>query len=209
MDRLPERLRPLVQSRNAGQRAAAVALARGSEYGTLPVRYAVAQDRLRLMNQRDELLLDISDDDARNLGYWDVRRLDPDRVRDEAPAFCRSGAGHPVWGREWCIDKGFGLGGSDGWLWGRHNPDDVIFRRPDNRDSLDRGGLIDILGSIVIDRLALHALTLGLSDPLAGRWLGEPAGPRVMLLSSGSRPVAEMVDVDRDGRVDVMYVTSR
>ena len=28
-----------------------------------------------------------------------------------APSFCRSGAGHPVHGREWCVQKGFGLGG--------------------------------------------------------------------------------------------------
>ena len=29
-----------------------------------------------------------------------------------SPSFCRSGAGHPVHGRAWCIDKGFGLGRS-------------------------------------------------------------------------------------------------
>src|SRR3569832_970707 len=27
-----------------------------------------------------------------------------------APAVCRSGAGHPVYGRSWCVEKGFGLG---------------------------------------------------------------------------------------------------
>ena len=31
---------------------------------------------------------------------------------DASPSFCRSGAGHPVHGRAWCIDKGFGLGRS-------------------------------------------------------------------------------------------------
>ena len=29
-----------------------------------------------------------------------------------SPSFCRSGAGHPVHGRSWCLDKGFGLGRS-------------------------------------------------------------------------------------------------
>lgn len=29
---------------------------------------------------------------------------------DRGPAFCRSGQGHPVHGRRWCIEKGFGLG---------------------------------------------------------------------------------------------------
>jgi hypothetical protein len=41
-----------------------------------------------------------------------------------SPAFCRSGAGHPVHGRSWCIDKGFGLGRSyvrhdDDWRYPR------------------------------------------------------------------------------------------
>jgi hypothetical protein len=30
--------------------------------------------------------------------------------RGRGPAFCRSGEGHPVWGPEWCLEKGFGLG---------------------------------------------------------------------------------------------------
>ena len=30
--------------------------------------------------------------------------------RGRGPKFCRSGAGHPVFGRRWCLEKGFGLG---------------------------------------------------------------------------------------------------
>jgi hypothetical protein len=42
----------------------------------------------------------------------DDRRWDDQRRGDRpGPAFCRSGAGHPVHGRQWCRDKGFGLGG--------------------------------------------------------------------------------------------------
>lgn len=33
--------------------------------------------------------------------------------RGRGPSFCRSGAGHPVFGRRWCLEKGFGLGGRD------------------------------------------------------------------------------------------------
>lgn len=29
---------------------------------------------------------------------------------DRGPSFCRSGAGHPVFGLAWCLDKGFGIG---------------------------------------------------------------------------------------------------
>jgi len=31
-------------------------------------------------------------------------------ARGGSPAFCRSGAGHPVHGRQWCINQGHGLG---------------------------------------------------------------------------------------------------
>ena len=41
--------------------------------------------------------------------------LDTDLFRSQSrasrgPSFCRSGAGHPVHGRRWCLRKGFGLG---------------------------------------------------------------------------------------------------
>lgn len=29
---------------------------------------------------------------------------------DRGPSFCRSGAGHPVFGLAWCLDKGYGIG---------------------------------------------------------------------------------------------------
>ena len=38
------------------------------------------------------------------------RRFPAARERGRGPAFCRNGEGHPVWGREWCLEKGFGLG---------------------------------------------------------------------------------------------------
>lgn len=43
----------------------------------------------------------------------DVDRRYDARRRGQGPAFCRSGAGHPVHGREWCLQKGFGLGDFD------------------------------------------------------------------------------------------------
>jgi hypothetical protein len=209
LDRLPPQLRALTANGRPAGNAAAGALARGHQYNALPVNYIFTDDGVRVINARDHILFDISDDEVQRLGYWDIRRLDPAGVRAGAPAFCRSGAGHPVWGREWCIDKGFGLGASDGWRWGRHRPDDVAFLTIDERQRLDRPGLIDAIGSVIFNRLALHAVTLGLVDPLAGQWLGEPSGARVLTLHAGAVPVAELIDWDRDGRVDVMYVTSR
>jgi hypothetical protein len=45
------------------------------------------------------------------------------------PAFCRSGAGHPVHGWEWCRDKG----------WDRADRDRGWSERDDERDDRDRG----------------------------------------------------------------------
>jgi hypothetical protein len=39
-----------------------------------------------------------------------------------APAFCRSGAGHPVHGRRWCEDKGWGVYNSGRYESGRYDP---------------------------------------------------------------------------------------
>jgi hypothetical protein len=38
------------------------------------------------------------------------RRFSVTSEHRRGPAFCRSGAGHPVWGREWCLERGYGLG---------------------------------------------------------------------------------------------------
>jgi hypothetical protein len=44
---------------------------------------------------------------------------------DRGPSFCRSGAGHPVFGPQWCLQKGYGIGRPGAvFLWG----DDVFLR---------------------------------------------------------------------------------
>ena len=44
---------------------------------------------------------------------------------DRGPSFCRSGAGHPVFGLQWCLQKGYGIGRPGAvFLWG----DDVFLR---------------------------------------------------------------------------------
>jgi hypothetical protein len=44
---------------------------------------------------------------------------------DRGPSFCRSGAGHPVFGLQWCLNKGYGIGRPGSvFLWG----DDVFLR---------------------------------------------------------------------------------
>ena len=81
---------------------------------------------------------DDDDDRGWNDGRWnDSRRADRGRiilrdgprtvvldrndlawfpVRNDGPAFCRSGAGHPVWGLQWCLNKGYAVGRPGTWF---------------------------------------------------------------------------------------------
>lgn len=178
---------------------------RGRGLGRDAVAVAHRDGRVRLTNRRGELLVDMDDDRLREMGAWRLRRLGDRQPAGNAPAFCRSGAGHPVWGRDWCLQKGFGLGSQDGTLWSRGAINDVTFRRTDT-PRLDRGGLLDVLGDVVLGRLALQAVTLGYDQPLMGLWLTPPSGPRILQVHSGSYPVAELVDTNRDNRAEVLYV---
>lgn len=134
------------------------------------------------------------------------------------PAFCRSGAGHPVHGRRWCVRKGFGLG--RGWTdrrydyrWERARWGDVVIRdrRDRDRDRRDVGDdwLRDVLGDVIYGRVQTHHRSLGWNGPLAGDWFDADDG-RVLTILSAGRPLAELVDRDGDGRVeDVRLVRIR
>jgi hypothetical protein len=123
------------------------------------------------------------------------------RGRGGSPAFCRSGAGHPVFGRQWCDDKGFGLGSQ---RWDRARWEDVVLGQPQRRGRLDRSGLGDVLGDVVLGRLHSYGRRHG-SGALSGTWLDE-AGAAVLQLSVGSTPFARLIDVNRNGRVDTVLL---
>lgn len=89
-------------------------------------------DRIRVERDRDRVRVQQRDRDWVRIWGTDRDRNDRDRfilrsggrtivlydddfvwypVRsDRGPSFCRSGAGHPVFGLAWCLDKGFGIG---------------------------------------------------------------------------------------------------
>lgn len=163
-------------------------------------------------NRKGDVLVQLDDDRARNLGGWRVKPVH-DELSEGSPSFCRSGAGHPNWGRQWCIDKGFGLGVDNNLnnvRWGRAlDANDLVFAREPTSATLTRAALEAVLGQRAVDRLAVHAITLGLVDPLVGTWRADPAGPRVLLVNSGQYPVAEIVDVNGDLRSDRMVVALR
>jgi len=186
--------------------SSAAAIGRGHGLAGDAVNVRSENGRVRLLNRRGDVLMDMDADRYGDIGAWRLRRMGDQRPRGNAPAFCRSGEGHPVWGREWCLDKGFGLGSRAGTIWSRGTIDDVAFMLPDYRARLDRGGLVGVLGDLVLGRLALQALTLGYDQPLTGTWVAEPRSPRLLRVYSGGYPVAEFVDTDYDDRPEILYV---
>jgi hypothetical protein len=207
VDALPAGLRRMAASSRPSERMVAGAIARGHGRGLDANAFDVRDSggRLSIFNRGGQLLLDLDDDRARQLGGWQLRRMGDRQPAGNAPAFCRSGQGHPVFGREWCLDRGHGLGSRQGTIWSRGGIDDVTWRRRTD-DRLDCGGLVGVLGDIVLGRLAFQAISLGYDQPLVGSWVAQPEGPRILRVSSGDYEVAELVDTDRDDRVDVLYV---
>ncbi|CAN5650105.1 hypothetical protein BH23GEM1_BH23GEM1_07770 [soil metagenome] len=207
-------LRRRIASNNWAERVAGGALAHAfaRNVGSNAFVIAPSGQMMLVRNRNGDVLVALDEDRARNLGGWKVKPVD-DRLGEGSPNFCRSGAGHPNWGRQWCLDKGFGLGVDNrlnGIRWGRNlDASDVVFLREPTSATLTRSVLETVLGQRAVDRLALHAITLGLVDPLVGTWRTDPAGPRVLLVNSGDYPVAEIVHVDRDLRSDRMVVALR
>jgi hypothetical protein len=115
------------------------------------------------------------------------------------PPFCRSGDGHPVYGRAWCIEKGFTVGGQD---WRSFDAGRVRIETRGDRD-VDRGGLVDILGDILLGRFEEQRASLHAIEPLRASWLTPDDGPRVLQVWAGPIPLGELVDNDRNGTVDL------
>lgn len=160
-------------------------------------------------------------DDARRDDRWDrgrdVRRDERGRRgaanakvqgrKGNGPPFCRSGQGHPVHGWEWCERKGWG-GAYGRDVWSRGGWEDVIFRRPaETRRRMEQPTLGGILGDIVMGRLTDHAGLVGLTGAMDGRWLdlGERGG--VLQVRAGGVPLAELADLDRDGRAELVLLS--
>lgn len=205
------RLRPLFASNRNSDLVAGGALAYGLARGISPsdLLFVRNGDFAELKNKKGDVLLALRDDDARRLGSWHVAPLN-DETTEGAPSFCRSGEGHPVWGRQWCIDKGFGLSGTGNTRWGRTR--DVSGMRWNGdlaTGSLTRDALLAVLGPTAFNRLALHAVTLGLVDPLGGQWRTDSSGQRLLLVSSGATPIAEIADFNNDRIADLMLVALR
>lgn len=207
---MPQSVRRYATSRRAQDVMVAAAVAHAFARGRGD-DFRIDQDGngMRLRNRNGDRLLYLDDESARDLGRWRVGVIGDD-VREGSPAFCRSGEGHPVWGRQWCLDKGFGLGTYEDYRWGRTSDiGDIVFAPASIGGSLIGDALANVLGRTAFNRLALHAVTLGLVQPLVGRWVNDANGPQMLMVNSGTVPVAEFVDANRDNRADNLLVALR
>lgn len=126
-----------------------------------------------------------------------------------APPYCRSGLGHPVHGRAWCRRQGFAPGPLP---WVRARLADVRLseserpRRFDGR--LGTRDLAAILGEDVLRRLLDEAGIDASVSFLNGRWQDGVAGPdaRVLQIRVVDRPLAEINDLDADGRAEAVLL---
>lgn len=127
----------------------------------------------------------------------------------EGPAFCRTGEGHPRFGIRWCFEKGFVPGAA---RWRQYDPGDIVFdrrpRRRAERRPLGERILDDILGEVVFGRLVSHRDAIGIDGRLEGRWYAsrDRSPARVLQVRAGRLPLAEFIDLDGDGRVDMALV---
>jgi hypothetical protein len=204
-------LTPTVTTRGIlrGHRLAGLAVATAIRRGASPDLFVIAPlvNRVRILNRAGLPLMEIDDDS--DLGEWRVVFLTNLGVKG-APGYCATGLGHPVWGRQWCVYRGFGVGDDARLRWARAvDVSDIVVRRGPESVGLGRNGLIAALGGVAFNRLAMHAITLGLVEPLSGTWLGDASGPNVLSIWSGSRVIAEVVDRDKDGRADLLLVALR
>lgn len=133
--------------------------------------------------------------DSRTYDPRNTRRYDPrNNRRDNGPAFCRSGEGHPVFGRRWCYEKGYSLGGRS---WG-----DIFLRDRNTRryQPFNRSILAAIIGAPTLGRFESygHQYVRGTTT---GRWVpyGNTHG---LVVSIGGTPIARLIDYNGDGRID-------
>lgn len=142
-----------------------------------------------------------------------------------APPFCRSGAGHPVHGYRWCVDKGFAPP-----RYHRYDRDDryydryhdrrywhhrryarviVVRREPVRvvrpRVVFEARVIIDLLGARLYRDIHGYGVERGYRGEPVARWV--PYGDRgwVLQVRQDGYPLAELVDFDGDRRIDDVW----
>lgn len=148
--------------------------------------------------------------DGRESGRVTTRTGSARSERGNGPSFCRSGRGHPVFGWDWCRERGWDRSGSSAVRWEQRTWEDVIFRTPrgDRGDKLDRAGLGEVLGDIVFGRVDTRRRQLSSSTDYEGLWRTSGRA-RELWITAGGVPIARLLDRDGDNRVDSVYMAER
>ncbi|MDE3003554.1 MAG: hypothetical protein OXU38_09905 [Gemmatimonadota bacterium] len=104
--------------------------------------------------------------------------------------------------------RGHRAGFSVGNVWLRADFGEVRFRRGfyGRRVVLQTDDLRDLLGRHTVRRVKNAANRAGIYGPMRGRWVGQPGGVRVLVVTVAGFEVAEFSDYDRDGFVDQVFV---
>jgi hypothetical protein len=85
--------------------------------------------------------------------------------------------------------------------------EDVAVRRPPSgRAPLDRAAIAQQFGAAFADRIERARTDLQLADSVTVRWISTPAGGSVLGFQVGSAQIAEVLDRNRDGRADVVWI---
>ncbi len=127
------------------------------------------------------------------------------------PSFCRSGAGHPVYGRQWCLEQGFGLGEA---AWRHARVGRVVFGRVPNgtieNPRLGAREIAEVLTGVVLDEIFGKSHYDLDRAQLSGSWRGGSSeGILVLEVLIGGAPVAELTDTDLDGEVDIVLIAGQ
>lgn len=145
------------------------------------------------------------------------------RAMRSGPPFCRNGAGHPVHGHAWCVEKGFAPPRYRRYRpqrtyptprrWRQYEGSSTRFRISYEHvrrwnDVLTSAELDIILDRRTRNRLYAHRRALDLRAAIEGRWVPArgPTTGRVLQLRAGRSPLAELADWNGDWRVDAMWL---
>jgi hypothetical protein len=80
---------------------------------------------------------------------------------------------------------------------------------PNRERTVNQPTIGDILGDVILGRLNRFGRESGLTGSLDGRWVPVASGGSVLQLRMGGLPIAELADLNRDGRADVVLLNHR
>ena len=77
---------------------------------------------------------------------------------------------------------------------------------PEREREVGSGTIGSILGDVILGRVTRFGRDAGLGGSVDGRWLPVSSGGSVLQLRMGGAPIAELADLNRDGRAEVVLL---